>query len=367
MSAPLLSETILDQYHDSAVALLKQMIVTPSLSKAEDKTASILGDFLTNQQIPFQRSGNNLWAINKMYDEGKPTILLNSHHDTVKPNEGYSVHPFSSIEKDGKLYGLGSNDAGASLVCLLHTFLHFYNELLPFNLVIAMTAEEEISGEHGVSSILDKIGKIDFGIVGEPTSMRMAVAEKGLMVLDCYAHGKSGHAARNEGENAIYIAITDIEWFKSYQFPKISETLGDVKMSVTMIDSGYQHNVVPDVCHYVVDVRSTDAYSNQEILDIISRKVKSEVKARSTRLNSSGLLADHVLLKVANNMGLETYGSPTLSDQALMGFPTCKIGPGESERSHTADEFVYLEEIKKGIEGYVELLTKINEYAGGNN
>ncbi len=339
-----------------AVALLQQLIATPSISRQEDKTAEVLRQFLAKQQIPYHTFGNNVWAYNIDFDQTKPTLLLNSHHDTVKPNQGYTRDPFTPTVQEGKLFGLGSNDAGGSLVSLLATFQYFYEKKnLPYNLVWAGTAEEEISGKNGVASILHKLPNLALAIVGEPTQMNLAIAEKGLMVLDCYSYGKSGHAARNEGENAIYKALPDITWFQTFQFPRVSEALGPVKMSVTMIDAGKQHNVVPDLCHFVVDVRTTDAYSNAETLAIIQQKVRAEVKPRSLRLNPSGISADHPLVLAGKKLGRRTFGSPTLSDQALMPFPSVKIGPGDSARSHTADEFIYLREIEEGITLYIEL------------
>ncbi len=347
-------------YSSQAISLLKQLIETPSLSREEDASAAILEKFFNENGVATHRMGNNVWAKNLHFDDSKPTILLNSHHDTVKPNAGYTNDPFAAIEKDRILYGLGSNDAGGCLVSLITTFLHFHSqEGLQYNLILAATAEEEISGKDGIESLLKVLPAIDFGIVGEPTLMDMAIAEKGLMVLDCLAKGQSGHAAREEGDNAIYKAIKDIEWFKNYQFPKVSEMLGPVKMSVTMIDAGSQHNVVPDECRFVVDVRTTDAYSNQETLDIIKANVSSEVTPRSTRLNPSGIDINHPIVKAGSSLGRKTYGSPTLSDQALMPFPTLKIGPGDSARSHTADEFIYVNEIEEGIGLYIKLLSTV--------
>lgn len=347
-------------YSSQAISLLKQLIETPSLSREEDASAAILEKFFNENGVATHRMGNNVWAKNLHFDDSKPTILLNSHHDTVKPNAGYTNDPFAAIEKDRILYGLGSNDAGGCLVSLITTFLHFHSqEGLQYNLILAATAEEEISGKDGIESLLKVLPAIDVGIVGEPTLMDMAIAEKGLMVLDCLAKGQSGHAAREEGDNAIYKAIKDIEWFKNYQFPKVSEMLGPVKMSVTMIDAGSQHNVVPDECRFVVDVRSTDAYSNQETLDIIKANVSSEVTPRSTRLNPSGIDINHPIVKAGSSLGRKTYGSPTLSDQALMPFPTLKIGPGDSARSHTADEFIYVNEIEEGIGLYIKLLSTV--------
>jgi len=347
-------------YSSQAISLLKQLIETPSLSREEDASAAILEKFFNENGVATHRMGNNVWAKNLHFDDSKPTILLNSHHDKVKPNAGYTNDPFAAIEKDRILYGLGSNDAGGCLVSLITTFLHFHSqEGLQYNLILAATAEEEISGKDGIESLLKVLPAIDFGIVGEPTLMDMAIAEKGLMVLDCLAKGQSGHAAREEGDNAIYKAIKDIEWFKNYQFPKVSEMLGPVKMSVTMIDAGSQHNVVPDECRFVVDVRTTDAYSNQETLDIIKANVSSEVTPRSTRLNPSGIDINHPIVKAGSSLGRKTYGSPTLSDQALMPFPTLKIGPGDSARSHTADEFIYVNEIEEGIGLYIKLLSTV--------
>lgn len=349
-----------DQIHKEALGLLIELIAIPSYSKEEEQTANLLENYLKKNEIVTNRKGNNIWAFNKDYDANKPSILLNSHHDTVMPNKGYTRDPFHPEIIDDKLFGLGSNDAGGALVSLLFTFLYLHDrDNLKYNIVFAATAEEEISGHGGVSSILDKIENIEFGIVGEPTEMAMAVAEKGLMVLDCTSKGKSGHAARDEGENSIYKAIKDIEWFKDFAFPKVSALLGPVKMSVTMIKAGYQHNVVPDVCSFVVDVRGTDAYSNDEMLKIIRDNVDCDVKERSTRLQPSFIPEDHILLKTAEALDISVYGSPTLSDQSLMTFPTVKIGPGLSARSHSADEYIFVDEIREGINGYLAILNKI--------
>jgi acetylornithine deacetylase len=341
--------------YQKAVKLLSQMIELESFSKEESATADLIDSFLKDHHINTYRKGNNIWCQNKNYQKELPTILLNSHHDTVKPNSGYTRNPFEATVEEGKLYGLGSNDAGGALVSLIMTFLHFNDKELPYNLILAATAEEEISGKEGVESILEDIGPIDFACVGEPTEMNMGVAEKGLMVLDCYVKGTSGHAARDLGDNAIYKAIPDIQWFKTYQFPKESAFLGPVKMTVTLIESGHQHNVIPDACHFVVDVRSTDAYSNNELLEIIRSSVTCQVAPRSTRLNPSFLSEDHLMREVADSMGLQQFGSATCSDQALMPFSSFKMGPGRSERSHSPDEFIYLEEIETGIKKYIEL------------
>ena|SRR6266487_3900728 len=344
-----------------AIALLKQLIATPSFSKEEDNTADIIDQFLNKKGIKTRVHLNNIWARNKFFDESKPTILLNSHHDTVKPNKGYTLDPFTPLENDGKLFGLGSNDAGGALVSLIASFLYYYsNPGLKYNLIIAATAEEEISGNNGVEALLPHLGQIDCGIVGEPTEMQMAVAEKGLMVLDCVAEGKAGHAARNEGDNSIYKALKDIEWLHSYQFPKISPLLGPVKMSVTVIETENKaHNIVPSQCKYVVDTRVNELYTFEEVLATIQANVTSAIRPRSTRLRSSSIALDHPLVKAGLALEKTYYGSPTTSDKALMSFPALKMGPGDSARSHTADEYIYIDEITEGIELYVALLRKL--------
>lgn len=343
-----------------ATGLLTQLIATPSFSREEHNTAGIIAAFLQNHGVKTHRKGNNVWAFNKHYDAKLPVILLNSHHDTVSPAKAWTMDPFQPIVKDGKLYGLGSNDAGGALVSLIAAFLHFYdNENLEYNIVLAATAEEEISGTNGIESILPEIGRIDLAIVGEPTQMHLAIAEKGLLVLDCIAAGKSGHAAREEGENAIYNALADIEWFRNYQFPKVSKYLGPVKMSVTVIHAGKQHNVVPAACEFTVDVRVTDAYTHDEVLDIIRKNVKCEVRPRSLRLKPSSIDPMHPVVAAGIELGRTTYGSPTTSDQALLSVPSLKMGPGDSARSHTADEFICLEEIEEGINLYISILDKV--------
>jgi len=343
-----------------AIELLKELISIESFSTQEDKTAEAIRKFFTKHGVNVSRSGNNVIARNAGFDPEKQTILLNSHHDTVKPNAGWTLNPFQPTLKDGKLFGLGSNDAGGSLVSLIATFMHFNSRNdLRYNFILAATAEEENSGKGGVVSVLPELGKIGFAIVGEPTEMKMAIAEKGLMVIDCIAKGKAGHAARDVGENAISNAIKDIEWFHSYSFPKISETLGPVKMSVTIINAGTQHNVIPDSCKFSVDIRSTDCYSNDELLEIICRHVKSEVNPRSTRLNASGIDKNHLLVQTARKLGIETFGSATSSDMPLLKVPAVKMGPGRSERSHTADEFIGLKEIEDGVKIYIGLLAQI--------
>lgn len=343
-----------------AVELLKRMITIPSFSREEHEVASMLEAALSERGLSVQRRGNNLWVKNKFFDPAKPTILLNSHHDTVKPNPKYTRDPFHAEVVDGKLFGLGSNDAGGPLVSLISTFLHYYEASdLKYNLILSATAEEEISGTGGIESIWNDLPEIAFAIVGEPTLCQMATAEKGLMVLDCVAHGKAGHAAREEGVNAIYEALADIEWFRSFKFEKVSDTLGPVKMTVTIINAGKQHNVVPAECSFTVDVRATDAYTLEEILDTVTKHVKSEVKPRSVRMRPSGIPDDHVLVAAAKSLGIARYGSPTTSDQALIPVPSIKMGPGDSARSHTADEFIWVDEIHKGIETYINVLDYI--------
>jgi acetylornithine deacetylase len=355
--------------YKDAVELLQQLVSVASYSKYEDGTAAILMDFFEAKGITAERLRNNVWATNKYFDPAKPTILLNSHHDTVKPNIQYTNDPFTPLIKNGRLYGLGSNDAGGCLVSLIATFIHFFDEPdLKYNLILAATAEEEISGYEGIELLLRNkefravlnAKEIDCAIVGEPTKMELAVAEKGLMVLDCVAHGKAGHAAREEGVNAIYNALADLDWFRDYQFEKISEWLGPVKMSVTVINSENKaHNIVPSQCSFVVDVRVTELYSHEEIFETIQQNVTCDVSPRSMRLRSTGIDINHPLVQAGIALGKNCYGSPTSSDKALMPFPALKCGPGDSGRSHTADEFIYLHEIEEGIEGYVRLLEKV--------
>lgn len=345
---------------DDSLNLLLKLISIPSLSREEENTASAIEQFLKDRGIKTHRLINNVWAYNEHFDGKKPTILLNSHHDTVKPNPGYSRGPFAADIIDGKLYGLGSNDAGGCLVSLIAVFIHFYaNTNLKYNLCLAATAEEEVSGNNGIELILPQLGPLEFAIVGEPTLMQLAIAERGLLVLDCVAHGKAGHAAREEGENAIYKAMKDINWFKTYEFAKKSSMFGPVKMNVTIIEAGSQHNVIPAVCNFTVDVRVTDAYRNEEILKIISQNVDCDVNPRSTRLKPSSISIEHPIVKAGIALGRETYGSPTTSDQALLDIPSLKMGPGNSARSHMADEYIYVNEIQEGIELYIKLLTKI--------
>ncbi|MCU0449842.1 MAG: M20 family metallo-hydrolase [Bernardetiaceae bacterium] len=352
----------LAQLTAEASELLKSLIRTPSFSREEGPTAELINDYLQQKGIVTHRQGHNVWAFSPNWQPHLPTILLNSHHDTVRPNAGYTRDPFSPEVEDGRLYGLGSNDAGGCLVGLIGTFVHYHTLFAQnwpgqtFNLVLAATAEEEISGKGGVELILPQLGHLDLAIVGEPTQTQLAVAEKGLMVLDCTARGRAGHAARNEGENAIYKALADMEWFRHYQFEKISEMLGPVKMTVTVINAGSQHNVVPDTCTFTVDIRTTDVYRNAEVLDIIRQHVSCEIKERSFRLNASSIPLSHPIVKRGQALGRTCYASPTTSDQALMPFTSIKIGPGDSARSHTANEFIYLDEITAGLRFYIDLL-----------
>ena len=343
---------------DKYISLLKSLISVSSLSRNEEEAAQIIRGFFNDSKVKYDSKINNTWVKNQFWKEGLPVVLLNSHIDTVKPASGYTRNPFSPDVEDGVLYGLGSNDAGGPLVTLLAVFMHFYvlNDL-PFNLIYAASAEEEISGINGLESILPELGTIDLAIVGEPTKMQMAIAEKGLMVFDCVAHGKSGHAAREEGENAIYKAIADIEKIRNFRFEKVSGILGPVKLSVTMVEAGTQHNVVPDKCTFVVDVRTNEHYSNQQVCDIVSELIESDVNPRSIRLNSSGIPISHPIVQRGISLGMAYYGSPTTSDQAVISYPSIKIGPGDSARSHTADEYILISEIEEGFKIYVDLLS----------
>lgn len=340
-----------------ATDFLMQLISTQSFSQEEHNTAGLISSMITSNGFDVQQVGNNVYC-EKMVSKDAPTLLLNSHHDTVKPSDGWKRSPFDPVVEHEKLYGLGSNDAGASLVALMHIFFEY--EPSGFNLLFAASAEEEISGPFGMALLRNHLD-VDFAIVGEPTKMQAATSEKGLMVVDATAHGKAGHAARDEGVNAIELAIEDIQRVHAYQFDRESKSLGPVKMTVTTINAGEQHNVVPDKCTFTIDIRSTDTYSNDEILEILKVNLQSTIAARSTRLQPSGLPNDHVLHQAIDLLGIPTYGSPTLSDQALMPWPSVKLGPGDSARSHTADEFILLEEIDQGIEGYRRLLKSIDQ------
>ena len=341
---------------EEAIQLLKKLIATPSFSREEQETGDLIELFFRKRSIVPQRIGNNILVRSKHWSATKPTILLNSHHDTVKPASGYTKDPYNPEVSGKKLYGLGSNDAGGSLVALIATFMHLHEQKLPYNLLFVASAEEEISGPNGIAAVRDNIAPIALGIIGEPTQMRMAIAEKGLMVVDGEAKGESGHAARDEGENALYIALKDIEWLKSYEFEKVSDVLGKTKMTVTQIQAGTQHNVVPDSCKFVIDIRTNEEYSNEEVFELIQKHTASELTARSFRLNSSKIALDHPIVLRGKALGLPHYGSPTLSDQALLPFTTIKIGCGKSARSHTANEFIYVKEIEEGIGVYLQLL-----------
>ncbi|MCC8155291.1 MAG: M20 family metallo-hydrolase [Tannerellaceae bacterium] len=345
------------EYFYEAVDLLKGMIAISSFSREENEVADYLENSFSSWEYKVHREGNNLWIISPDYDFSKPTILLNSHIDTVRPGAGWTVNPFLPEEDEtGKITGLGSNDAGASVVSLFTAFRLLTEKEQPCNLIFLASCEEEISGKNGIEKVLPLLPAIHFAVVGEPTGMEPAVGEKGLMVLDCTVRGKSGHAARNEGENAIVKAIPAINWFTSYQFPLQSDFLGPVKMSVTIIQAGTQHNVVPDKCTFTVDVRTNECYSNEEVYELVKEQVDCEVEARSFRLNSSRTPLEHPFIKRAGILGRIPFGSPTLSDQALMNFPSVKIGPGDSARSHTTDEYIYTYEIREAIELYVRLL-----------
>ncbi len=339
--------------------LLKTLISIPSFSKAEDDTASCIEAFLEQHGVSTFRHKNNVWALSNSFDSSKQTLLLNSHHDTVRPHSGYTNDPFEAKVENGKLYGLGSNDAGGALVCLLGAFLLLKEANLSVNLVFSATAEEENSGENGIAALLSILPPIDMAIVGEPTSMQVAIAEKGLLVIDGYASGVSGHAAHESSVSAINMAANDIVRIQQFQFPKQSTTLGKMKATVTQINAGTQHNVVPETCHFVIDVRTTDAYSNEEAFHILDEFTESELKARSFRLNSSWIDDQHNLVKTAKKIGLKTYGSPTISDQALLNIPSIKLGPGDSVRSHSANEFICLHELEKGLRIYKQLIENL--------
>ncbi len=359
----------IEPLYSEALELLQQLISIASYSKYEDGTADAIENFFSKHGIETEKLLYNVWAVNRYFDTTKPSILLNSHHDTVRPSLQYTRDPFTPVIEDGKLYGLGSNDAGGSLVSLIATFVFFYKRKdLKYNLIIAATAEEEISGYNGIELLLGNKSfqsalngkEPDCAIVGEPTKMDLAIAEKGLMVLDCAAHGKAGHAAREEGENAIYKALKDIEWFRTYHFQRVSEWLGPVKMNVTVINTENKaHNIIPSFCNFVADVRITELYTHEEIFDTIRQNAECEVIPRSMRLRSTGIDVNHPIVRAGINLGKKCYGSPTSSDKALMPFPALKCGPGDSARSHTADEFIYLSEIREGIEGYVKMLEEV--------
>ena len=352
---------MMQQLTQEAIDLLKKLIETQSFSSEEDQTASYIEDWFKRYHVDYKRTVHNVWAINKYFDKSKPTLLLNSHHDTVKPNSAYTKDPFKAIVEDGKLFGLGSNDAGGCLVSLIATFTYFYNRKnLKYNLVIVASAEEESSGPNGLNSMLKVIPKVDVAIVGEPTLMNLAIAEKGLVVFDAKVLGTPSHAAHPNDNNCIYNTIETLQWFKDFKFEKGSEVLGDVKLTVTQIKAGTQHNAVPADVDLVIDVRVNDAYTNAEIAAILERNAPCDsIVPRSLRLNSSSIPVDHDLVKAGIEIGRTTYGSPTLSDQAVLSCPSLKLGPGDSTRSHSADEFIYLKEIEEGIKIYIQLLEKV--------
>ena len=345
-----------EQYVSDAVQLLKKLIATPSVSRNEKNAADIMEQTIRSYGFKTQREANNLWIIDPHYDESRPTLLLNAHIDTVKPVASWSRDPFSPDVEDGVLYGLGSNDCGGGLCSLLQIFRMLTEKPQSYNLIYLASAEEEVSGKDGITRALPLLPHIDLAIVGEPTGMNPAVAEKGLMVLDVIAHGKSGHAARNEGVNAIYEALDDMRWIRDYKFEKVSEFLGPTKMTLTVVNAGTQHNVIPDKCTMLVDIRTNEFYDNEEVYEFIRQHLKSEVKAHSFRLKSSRIDPEHPLIRKCVAMGMKPFGSPTLSDQALMHFPSFKLGPGESSRSHSANEFIRISEIRDAIAKYETLL-----------
>ena len=345
----------------AAIDLLKNLIATPSFSSQEDQTAVLLENWFKQYNISFKRKDNNVWAVNKFFDAEKPCLLLNSHHDTVRPNNGYTRDPFSPTVDEGKLFGLGSNDAGGCLVSLLACLTHYYSKETPkYNLVFVATAEEESSGAKGLNSVLSELPPIDVAIVGEPTQMQLALAEKGLVVFDASVLGTPSHAAHPNDNNPIYKLPEVLTWFEKYSFERSSEVLGDVKMTVTQVNAGKQHNAVPADVKLVIDVRVNDQYSNQEIATILQKEAPCDrIEPRSLRLNSSSIPIDHALVQAGLNLGRHSYGSPTLSDQAVLNCPSLKMGPGDSKRSHSADEFIYIHEIEEGIDLYIKLLNKV--------
>ncbi len=345
-----------------ALELLKKLIATPSISREEGATASIIFDWLAERGVEPRRIGNNILAYSRGFDsESRPTLLMNSHHDTVRPTQSYTRDPYSPDIEQGRLYGLGSNDAGASVVGLMSSFVAHYptSQALPFNIILAITAEEEVMGEGGIRSLTEELKCVDMAIVGEPTLLDAAIGERGLVVLDCVASGRSGHAARDEGENALYKALRDIEKLRTFQFPKQSDLLGDIRLTTTMIECGTQHNVVPDKCKFVVDCRTTDAYTNQEMVDLLAQELESTITPRSTRIGASALDAEHPLLRAAEQLGATPYISPTTSDMALMSWPSLKIGVGNSARSHSADEWVGVDDVESGVKFYTSYIEKL--------
>ena len=346
----------IENHTSSAVGLLQQLIAVPRVSRDERAAADIMERYMHAHATACLRTGNNIIAVCDDYDAGKPTILLNAHIDTVRPAASWTRDPYSPVIEDGKLYGIGSNDCGGGLVSLLQVYRILSSRARTYNIIYVASAEEEVSGAGGISSVLPLLPSVDVAVVGEPTGMQPAIAERGLMVIDAAARGRSGHAARDEGVNAIYAAIDDLIWLRDYRFERVSPLLGPVKTSVTVINAGTQHNVVPDECRFVIDVRTNELYTNEEVFDVIRDYLHSEVKARSFRLNSSAIPTDHPLVRRMLDMGMQPFGSPTLSDQALMPFPSVKLGPGQSSRSHSADEYIEIREIEDAINRYLEIL-----------
>lgn len=346
-----------DTLAQEALALLKQLISIPSFSEEEDETAAAIDQWLQKFGVETKRQYNNIYAFNKYYDESKPNLLLNSHHDTVKPNSAYTKDPFNPHIEDGKLYGLGSNDAGGALCSLLATFVHFYKRNdLPYNIIMSATAEEEDAGDKSISALLPILPEIEVAIVGEPTLMQLAIAEKGLVVFEGKVEGTPSHAAHPNDNNSIYKTIAVLEWFKNYKFNKVSEVLGPVKMTVTQINAGSQHNVVPGHVDLVIDTRVNDCYTNEEINEILQNEAPCQLTPRSLNLGSSSISIDHPLVQSGIALGRETYGSPTLSDQAELSCQSLKLGPGDSTRSHSANEFIYVREVEEGVDLYIRIL-----------
>ena len=350
------------QLTQEAIGLLDRLIATPSVSRDEAATADIIEAFLkAHVKGKVKRIYNNVYVRTPLWDDARPTLLMNSHHDTVKPSASYTRNPYEPTHEEGRIYGLGSNDAGASVVSLIAAYRYMEMQELPYNMLLAISAEEEVMGEHGMRALLPELGKVDMALVGEPTGMQAAVGERGLVVMDCTAHGVRGHAARNEGVNALYKAMEDIERIRGYRFERTSPLLGDIKMTVTQISAGTQHNVIPDECRFVIDIRTTDAYSNEDTVAIVQQLLESDAKERSTRVHASAIYAEHPLVKAATAIGRETFVSPTTSDMALMhGIPSLKMGVGQSARSHGADEYVMESEIEEGIKVYIEFLRELN-------
>lgn len=353
------------EYLNDAVELLKALIATPSVSRDESDAADIMARAISRYGYEYCREGNNIWIKSDAFDHSKPTLLLNAHIDTVKPVSSWTRDPFSPDVCDGRLYGLGSNDCGGGLVSLLQAFRHITSRPQSYNTIWLASAEEEVSGENGIRRVLPLLPEIDVAMVGEPTGMQPAIAEKGLMVIDATAKGKSGHAARGEGINAIYEAMDDICWLRKYKFEKVSRLLGPTVMNVTVINAGTQHNVIPDTCKFTIDIRTNEHYRNEDVFSFLSSKMKSELKARSFRLSSSHISAGSPLIKRCVDMGMKPFGSPTLSDQALMPFPSFKLGPGQSARSHSADEYICIGEIENAIATYITLLDGADISAAG--